>query len=790
MKLPTRVAAKLARRAIRRAGARTVTVLLIGSARLGIGERMSRLILSEAGRRIRENRRASAGQMLSPLTSRPPRSIPTGMRAGQLLAKAGMPAQAKQIYDTLLAEAGLSNAERSQLLALSAAIEKRAGRYPAAAAQLAAAVATAPASAKWAGTRSRWNHQLGLIEEKAGRWDNAVAAHRLATTHAAAPASWWRHLGRALERAGQLSDAVIAYEEAIARGDRDSRMIARLTRLKRVAPEHIFLPRSAGAGHQLDSYPQAAEMGIVAPIMDGFIAGWLPAEAAVDRDAYVQIKLNGTVVTDALATTVVTLPDRRQYRRFVRKLPDLWSYAGEGDVLEVERNGRPLPIAGSGLRHVLTSGQSRSGELLDLLSRGYVLNKYGKLQQSLLGDHDWQRAIFELYSTLRDDLREEFKVDLIPFYGTLLGAVREQDFIKSDNDFDTVYISAHRTADAARDEFISVCRYLIGRGYALVVKPTHTRVMPVGDTRKLDIFFGWFDESDRLQVSFGYHSKPIAKSDEFFADRSERLGTLKIPVPGNAETVLEQLYGSGWRVPDPGFKHYSTTRIMPSGHQLDTDQVTELYWHQFYRDNKIEGGSEFAKFVTPRLRPNSTVFEFGCGTGRDSIYLAQHGHYVIAADRAPEAIEQARRASGDVGLGNLRFEVLDVSQRADLESFLRRAGETSDGSGNAVVYMRFLLHSIAEPVEETLLDTLASQLSSGFTLYAEFRTVQDKALDKVYGNHFRRYLDERALADKLTRMWGFDIEYLEAGQGFSPYQGEDPFLARLIARLPHDRGRR
>jgi hypothetical protein len=36
----------------------------------------------------------------------------------------------------------------------------------------------------------------------------------------------------------------------------------------------------------------------------------------------------------------------------------------------------------------------------------------------------------------------------------------------------------------------------------------------------------------------------------------------------------------------------------------------------------------------------------------------------------------------------------------------------------------------------------------------------------------------------LRDTWGFEIEHLEAGLGLSPYRGEDPHLARVIAKAP------
>lgn len=125
-----------------------------------------------------------------------------------------------------------------------------------------------------------------------------------------------------------------------------------------------------------------------------------------------------------------------------------------------------------------------------------------------------------------------------------------------------------------------------------------------------------------------------------------------------------------------------------------------------------------------------------------------------------------------------RFEQLDASSREDIKRLLRQ----QEASGQIVVYLRFFLHSVEESTEDALFGALLDALPGGFRLCAEFRTTQDGNLPKVYGDHYRRYIDEEQFAEKLRGL-GFEIEHLEAGRGLSPYEGEDPHLARIIARV-------
>lgn len=576
-------------------------------------------------------------------------------------------------------------------------------------------------------------------------------------------------IGQNEEKAGRWEAAALAYERAIALDDRRHSWRGRLAKVAAKAPSWTISRMGSDAA------------GVVAPPAKSAVTGWVPAGG----DGRIIFRLNGTEIADTVASREVLLGGRR-FLEFRRRLQDLWSYAGAGDELSAEHAGRPLPIIGSGERYAFAGEHSRADELLGMLSDGYLFNKYGRLRQSIRLDDAWQRMMFDLFFRLRKDL-DEFGVQLFPFYGTLLGAVREHDFIGHDNDFDTVYISRQATPMAVRDEFRAMCAFLLDRGYSLRVKTTHVWVKAPEAGReyaetyahKIDIFFSWFDEDGHFQTSYGHHGEELQKASEFFELRTERLGTREVPVPVNSEQILTQLYGPGWRHPDPGFSHFSPTRVMHREFLLRLGEANEAHWRQFYRDHQIEGGSSFARFVADRLPPGSRVLDIGCGTGRDSIYLAARGHTVAGADLSTEAVEQAQGAARRAGVDRTRFERLDASSRPDLDRLITGLSAVTQ----PVVYLRFVLHSVDESTEDALLAGLVDALPGGFLLAAEFRTTRDGKLPKVYGDHYRRYVDEQAFASKLRHRWGFEIEHLEAGRGLSPYQGEDPHLARIIARL-------
>jgi SAM-dependent methyltransferase len=48
--------------------------------------------------------------------------------------------------------------------------------------------------------------------------------------------------------------------------------------------------------------------------------------------------------------------------------------------------------------------------------------------------------------------------------------------------------------------------------------------------------------------------------------------------------------------------------------------------------------------------PHGHALDLGCGTGTDSIYLAQHGWHVMGVDMVPEALAIAHRSAAAAGV--------------------------------------------------------------------------------------------------------------------------------------------
>ncbi len=253
------------------------------------------------------------------------------------------------------------------------------------------------------------------------------------------------------------------------------------------------------------------------------------------------------------------------------------------------------------------------------MSEGFVFGQTGRLQLSKKLDPAWQASVMGLYKELRDILAKEYSYDLLFFYGTLLGAVREGTVIGHDVDFDAAYISAHTDPRAAALELKHMGLLLIDRGYQ--VKCAHTALHVYardGSGLKVDIFHTYFDANDVLCLPFG-----SAGSVDIM--RSEWKGTTEIDfcgsrglVPAEPERFAEMLYGSGWRSPQPGFdwERDRTKRDWPG--VLTVADKEEVYWANFYAHTEFDNGSTFFEKVKARPELPGTSSTSAAVDGRDS----------------------------------------------------------------------------------------------------------------------------------------------------------------------------
>ena len=517
-------------------------------------------------------------------------------------------------------------------------------------------------------------------------------------------------------------------------------------------------------------------MAIVERFGPKLIAGWTCGDASKG----IVISVNDRVVaTTAIGRTVNFEGEMREIG-FARCVADLWNYLGDGDVLTVSHDGVLLPIAGHGFRYVHQGhGKKTYADLVDQLDKGFIFDRKGKLGPPL-SQQPALRSFFRSFGRLNAHFKGKTGYELFPIYGTLLGCIRDGDVIAHDSDLDFAYVSKFQTPSEVKEEYLSICSFLIDKGYMGVVNRSAFKVrQPIS----LNIYPCWFSSSDEFQPSFGYHGDAAKNYDGFLEFKERKLGRHRVLVPAAAEEILVQIYGSNWRTPDPGFSHDGSKRRFDDRYWPTEEQLKGLFWKQFYKSNQIAAGSTFAEFVAGQLPRDALIIDFGCGTGRDTNYLAAVGYETIGADASAEGVARGNETKAKQGLKNCSFMVANAAISEDVERVLNHSKVVSalKKGRDIVIYLRFFIHAIPLETQEVLLGVISRTLKS-FMLAAEFRTEHDEELPKYNAAHYRRFVNGDKFALLLETQYGMTIHHKEEGFGLSVYQGEDPHLCRIIAK--------
>ena len=270
------------------------------------------------------------------------------------------------------------------------------------------------------------------------------------------------------------------------------------------------------------------------------------------------------LVNDRPIATTNAAPTAEGSWTFHLNCQQAMEFLGDGDVISFTADDTWLDIAGFGPRCIVVTGYpSRSRELVRHVRSGHVFTKVGRLRRGYT--HRRKAMILDFFQEVSARISQRHGYWCSPFYGNLLGAVREHDFVQHDvGGFDMGYVSSHTAPEDVRAEFLDICRQLVADGYHLRLTPWCAMIRPEArGTMFMDLNFGWFTPAGELQFSFGWRFEPVTRADRFHAPRQAPMAGRLVRIPGNAEDVLVQLYGDNWMVPDQGFDHTVAVRRNP-----------------------------------------------------------------------------------------------------------------------------------------------------------------------------------------------------------------------------------
>lgn len=541
--------------------------------------------------------------------------------------------------------------------------------------------------------------------------------------------------------------------------------------------------QSTGPGQPTEAALGSGVTGAVEVFEDRQIIGFVVARES-DFPVKVSLFVNDIEVASTWADENSDYASWGTVRGFRIALADIWGFCTQRDEVTVRVNGQPLPISGHGTYvRPKQDGASTLQELTEKLDAGYLFGQKGGLQLSKKLDVEWQRSVLNLYARMSEVVKREHGYDPFAFYGSLLGIVREGDFIGHDLDLDAAYLSKHTHGPDVAAELRDIAFTLIEAGF--VVEGTKALIHVVdADNSELQIglFPTYFDDHGRFAVPFGIAGTTEVSKDSWSGLTEVQLAGQPVLVPANAEQLVEHLYGSTWRTPIAGFSWRRSRVKRAEEAVLPPEYVESIYWQNFYARTELTTGSPFFDAVSARPDTPGAVIDIGCGDGRDSWSFAGTGRVVTGLDRSEVGIKHATKKAESSGLSDrLSFVAADVSDGPGLHAVLE-AARARAADKPMLFYMRFFLHSIPADVQEALMTTLSEFARDGDMLAAEFRTNKDKANMKVYGKHYRRFQNAGVFSQSLTERFNFTILHEEEGTGLSPYKGEDPYLYRVVAR--------
>lgn len=452
---------------------------------------------------------------------------------------------------------------------------------------------------------------------------------------------------------------------------------------------------------------------------------------------------------------------------------------GTGAVSVRERFGERVLFTGD----VVFDDSDHRVSIVDDEGRPLIVDKAGDLQCGFSERGEATReALLDAIEDVLGRLRDEGGVDAFLAFGALLGAVRDGHFIPHDSDADVAYLSRHRDPVGVARESFALERVMIRAGYWTWRFSSADFKVIVPDPeggRAIDVFAGFV-------VDGTFYLMPEVHAKDFDERVILPLGEVelegrRVAAPADPEALLEITYGPHWRIPDPSFKFETPDWVR---RRLDGwtrgNTLNRGHWWPFYfgqaQSTVSEQPSPFAEWVHEREPATAAMVDIGSGTGRDSLWFARQGHDVLGLDYIPAATDRAGRTAVAEGIP-ARFQTFNLY---DLRQVLAMGGELAHRDEPPTLYARFLVHAIEDAGRHALWRIASMCLRDGGRFYLEFRTDENATAEKVYGEHFRKYLPGDVVAAEIES-WGGQIEHRDEGFGMAVYKNEDPHVCRLVA---------
>jgi len=142
--------------------------------------------------------------------------------------------------------------------------------------------------------------------------------------------------------------------------------------------------------------------------------------------------------------------------------------------------------------------------------------------------------------------KQNFNISLYPMYGTLLGIIRDKDFILYDNDIDFGYLSLQTDKKLVFKEFEQICKVL-KKDNLLTKICSRGQLHCFGESKifKYDIWTSWINEQNKffiVPLGIGIDKSIILPFKKY------NFRNINLLIPNNPEELLNLIYNE-WKKP-------------------------------------------------------------------------------------------------------------------------------------------------------------------------------------------------------------------------------------------------
>lgn len=216
------------------------------------------------------------------------------------------------------------------------------------------------------------------------------------------------------------------------------------------------------------------------------------------------------------------------------------------------------------------------GTYHDALGSQNVIESHGNFVKLKSIDMEWKAEKIEWYLAAEKEFKDFHEIDIFLIYGSLLGCLRDGDFIPHDGDMDVAFFCNSNTPEAVSIEVQALIFDLLRRGVNIQIVGRGGFFRACFNDTFVDVFPIWFSDS-RVWL----HNTSCLKlsKNDFLPVQRSLLNGSPVNIPQNSELFLKEKYGDSWRVPDVTYKPKPKDHVILSYLQrsnIESDCIKKL----------------------------------------------------------------------------------------------------------------------------------------------------------------------------------------------------------------------